>query len=566
MVVKKLTGPRLTSREGRRRGVRPWLSLWAVAPLLFGCTVVGPDFETPDAPESPAWQETEGDGGALAEQAGVTSGKASVTLDQAQPVPDDWWKVFNDPALDRLIGQAQRQNLTLHAAGVRILEARAQLGIAVGEQYPQTQQATAGFERRRISENVGVLRDITRVIDIDRTFNDYSVGLDAGWELDLWGRFRRGIEAADANFVAQIANYDDILVALAGEVAVSYTAIRTYQELLFLTKQNIDDQKEGLRLAQVKFKNGTTTELDVFEATALLHDTEATIPELVTGLRQAENALSILLGLPPGGLDDLLPAAGQIPAAPADVSIGVPAELLRRRPDIRAAELQAAAQSAQIGMAQADLYPAFTLSGAVGFSSSDLTDLFQGKSFTGGFNPSFTWNIFNYGQIRNNVRVQDARLQELILNYQNTVLTAYQEVENALVAFVQAQLQSEQLRKAVTASKNAVRIALVQYRQGTADYTRVLNTQSALLRGQARLAQSQGNEVSNLISAYKALGGGWQVRQDQDVVPPEIIQTMRDRTDWGGLLDDDEIPKDDRALNPPPSPEPVTLFRRPPDW
>lgn len=544
---------------------------------VSGCTVVGPNFTAPEAPVVPAWQETapladedlsdENQVGAENDPApDQATDSESVTLDPAQPVPADWWRVFGDPTLTGLIEQAQKQNLTLQGAGVRILEARAQLGIAVGEQYPQTQQVGGGYERRLISDNVGVLREITEVIDIDREFDVWELGADAGWELDIWGRFRRGIESADANFTAQIANYDDILVSLAGEVASTYVAIRTFEERLGLAEQNVLDQKESLRIAKVRFRNGTTTELDVFEATALLRNTQAIVPELTTGLRQAKNALSILLGMPPGQLEGLLTEQGSIPTAPEEVSVGVPAELLRRRPDIRAAELQAAAQSAQIGLAEADLYPSFTIVGSIGFQASDLGDLFKGRSLAGGINPSVSWNIFNYGQIKNNVRVQDARLQELILNYQNTVLAAYQEVENALVGFVQAQRQTAFLEESVTASKNAVKIALVQYQEGTASYTRVLNTQSALVRGQERLAQSRGNEVTNLISAYKALGGGWQVRRGQDLIPADIRQTMRDRTDWGRLLRPEEIPSEDLELKPPPSPEPPTLFNRPPDW
>lgn len=517
--------------------------------------VVGPDFEPPEAPVAEQWEAT-----AEEPDPEVT------TLSSTSDVSVEWWKVFNDPVLDELLQSAYRQNLTLQTAGIQIYQARAQLGIAVGDQYPQSQQVGAGYSRRYISENVGVLEEITEVIDIDRSFDQYELGFDAGWELDFWGKFRRGIESADANLVAQIATYDDVLVSLTGEVASTYAAIRTFQERLAITKENVALQTEALRITKVRFKNGVTTELDVQEAAALLYDTEAQVPELEIGLRQAKNALSILLGVPPGELPESLDSPGQIPQPPTEVVIGVPAELLKRRPDIRAAELQTAAQSAQIGVAQADLYPSVTLAGSVGFASSDIGDLFQGRSVTGLFNPAVSWNFLNYGRIRNNVRVQDALLQELIINYQNTVLNAYLEVENAMVAFVQSQRTAESLALSVDASQRAVKIAMLQYQDGTADYTRVLNTQSSLARSQDRLTATRGAVVNNLIALYKGLGGGWQIRKDQDFIPEATRETMENRTNWGDLLGPNAVPKDDDSLDPPPSPEPFTLIERRPDW
>ncbi|MEO1089557.1 MAG: efflux transporter outer membrane subunit [Pseudomonadota bacterium] len=525
---------------------------WSVPAALAvaGCTVVGPDFEQPEAPDMQAWQ-----------QLAAAPGDAELTA--RAEAPADWWTVFDDPVLDRLIAEAHAQNLTLRTAGIRIYEARAQLGIAVGSQYPQSQQAGAGFSRQRISESRSVIQDVERFIDIDPSFDNWELGIDAAWELDLWGKFRRGVQSADANLIEQIANYDDVLVTLTGDVAATYAAIRTLQERLKLVRENVELQGEALRIAELQFRDGTTTELDVAEATALLNDTESLIPQLENAKRQATNALGVLLGLPPGEVDALVAMPGPIPTPPPDVALGVPADLLRRRPDIRAAELQAAAQSAQIGVAQADLYPSFTLIGSVGLEASDAADLFLGRSFTGVINPGISWNFLNYGRIKNNVRVQDARFQELVVNYQNTVLSAYQEVEDAAVAFVLAQRQADKLATSVAAAERAVRIALLQYRDGTADYTRVLNTQTSLVRGQDRLVATRGQIVANLIALYKALGGGWQVRVGQDFLPAPTRDEMAERTDWGKLLAPGAVPESDDMLEPPVAPR---RFERGPDW
>ncbi len=525
------------------------LAIVAGAIILPACTVVGPDFIPPEAPALEAWQMV-----AEADTAGGTR------LSPAAAPDHQWWTVFDDPVLDRLVATARTQNLTLQTAGIRIYEARAQLGIAVGSQYPQSQQVGASFERQRISESRSVIQDIERVVDIDPTFDDWRLGFDAGWELDLWGKFRRGIQSADANLIEQIANYDDVLVTLTGDVATTYTTIRTFEERLAFARENVALQTEALGIARLRLRDGVATELDVEEATVLLNNTRALVPELENGLRQSKNALAVLLGLTPPAVEALLDGPGAIPSPPTDVALGAPADLLRRRPDIRAAELQAAAQSAQIGVAQADLYPMFTLSGAVGLQASDAADLFTGQSFVNVVNPGFAWNIFNYGRIKNNVRVQDARLQELLTNYQNTVLTAYQEVEDAAVGFVLAQRQAAFLAESVAAGERAARIALLQYKDGTADYTRVLNTQSALARSQDRLVATQGQVLANLIALYKALGGGWQTRVREDYIPDATRDAMADRTDWGDILTPAALPEDQ---SPPPPPEP---FEQRPDW
>ncbi|MGR8949574.1 MAG: efflux transporter outer membrane subunit [Gammaproteobacteria bacterium] len=486
---------------------------------INGCTMLGPDFQTPSAPISAAWQPLE------------TESVSTISNDLAQ-----WWTTFDDEVLNSLIERAVTQNLPLQIAGIRIFEARAQLGIATGSQYPQLQRARGGLTHIEASENSPNFSAV-----LDDSYRDVDIGFDAGWELDIWGRFRRGIEAADANLLAQIAGYDDALVSLTAEVANTYVALRTFEARLAIARENVVIQQRSLKIATVRFENGATSALDVEQAKTLLANTQASIPDLRIGLRQTQNALNILLGLPPGGLEAFETGTAEIPMAPAEVGVGIPADLLRRRPDIRRAELQAAAQSALIGVAQADLYPQFSLVGTVGLRSSDtgvsdLGDLFDGDSIEAGFGPSFSWNIFNYGRIKNAVRLEDARFQQAAINYKNTVLNAANEVENALVAFARGQERLKFLNDSVTAAKRSVDLALVQYRDGTVNYTRVLDTQTFLSAQQDSHTAARGRVIRDLIATYKALGGGWQIRATTGVLQEPVLNEMGQRTDWGDLL------------------------------
>ena len=490
--------------------------------LLSGCTKLGPDFLKPDAPVASEWLEPE-----------ETPDDVTITTDASEYA--EWWKSFNDPVLDSFISMAYEQNLSLQIAGIRILEARAQLGIAVGNVYPQQQTAGASVSRNWLSKNAIAPGSPT-------AFNSANIGLGVGWELDLWGQFARGIEAADADVLASITNYDDVLVSLTGGVANAYTLIRTAEEQLAIAKKNVEIQKRSLEITTVRFENGITTELDVQQARTLLLNTQATIPAIEIGLQQSKNALSTLLGLPPSNLDEYLQGPGVIPTAPTEVAIGIPAELLRRRPDIRTAELAAAAQSARIGIAQADLYPHFSLVGSVGLSAADnfgvsLGDIAESDSIQANFGPSVSWDIFNYGRIRNNVRVQDARLQQNLVNYQNVVLEAAREVEDALVGFIQAKKRVFYLSDSVKAAQRSVDLALIQYRDGVADYQRVLDTQESLLAQEDQLTSSKGDIATNLIAMYIALGGGWEIRQGNDFVDTKTKEQMKERTNWGELLD-----------------------------
>jgi len=518
-----------------------------LACLLINACAVGPDFKKPDAPLPENW---------------LDQSKQNLNIDK-QVDYSDWWTIFNDPVLTNLVTKAYNQNLNLHIAGLRILEARAQLGIARGQQYPQTQEFKGGAIYNNLSENAA------NGAGADRRFWDFNLGFDAAWELDLWGRFRRGSESAQANLGATITNYDDILVSLTAEVAVVYINLRTFQERLAIAETNVNTQNRSYDITDVRFRNGAVTELDPMQALTLLRDTEATIPALETAIKQTRYALSTLLGIPPSNLDQLLKGAKKIPVAPETVSLGIPADLLRRRPDVRLSELQAAAQSAQIGVAKSELFPRFILLGSVGMKASDngsllsngahLGDLFSGSSFTWFVGPSVNWSILNYGRIRNDVRVQDARFQQLVVNYQNTVLTAAREVEDGAAAFLGAQGEVKYLKESVHAAKQAVELAEIQYREGAVDYTRILNTQETLLRQQDKLIDRKGRINTSLISVYKALGGGWQQRLGKDFVPADIQNQMRDRVNWGDYLSED-LPVDNIEPPAPASEQPLFPF------
>ncbi|MGZ5054399.1 MAG: efflux transporter outer membrane subunit [Methylobacter sp.] len=493
--------------------------VWSLAFLLLSSCMVGPDYVRPSTETSAQWLEAE-----------------DQRLNTASPNDQDWWKTFNDPVLDQLIERAYLENLSIRVAGVRVLEARAQLGTAIGNIYPQSQQLIGSLNKVHLSERASQAA-FSKIFDYAQT----QLGLTASWEIDFWGKFRRAIESADNEFQAAVANYDNALVSLTADVAHAYITIRTLEKRLSIARQNVETQKESLHIAEIRYNGGTTSERDVEQARTVLANTQASIPTLETALRQQQNALSVLLGTPPNRIGKLLTGTAQIPAPPLQVAVGIPADLLRRRPDVRLAEFQAAAQSASIGVTKAALYPAISLTGTFGLLSSDvgsfsLGDVFLWKSRTANFGPALQWNIFNYGQITNQVRVQDARLQGLLISYQNTVLSAQREVEDNLVAFLRSQERAQSLGKSTAAAQRSLELAILQYRQGITDFTTVLTAQLALLNEQDSLASTLGDISNNLVGVYRALGGGWQVREGQDVVPDSIKEQMAKRTDWGGLL------------------------------
>jgi NodT family efflux transporter outer membrane factor (OMF) lipoprotein len=470
-------------------------TLLFVAVLASGCTTslsqwwhnglkVGPNYQPPQAPVACGW---------------LAANDPRVKAEG--PMNCAWWTVFNDPALNRLIETAYRQNLDLRAAGTRILEARAQRNIAVGNLFPQSQSALGTYVHGQLSKNLAL--PLPPMIDL------WATGFNASWELDFWGRYRRTIEATDADLGASIEGYNDALVLLLSEVATSYVQLRTFEERLQLARKNVELQTGSLKLADRRFAQGVATELDVHQARSSLAQTEALIPPLESGRRQASNRLCILLGMPVSDLATQLGPA-PIPKAPVEVAVGIPADLLRRRPDVRQAELQVAAQCARIGVAEADLYPRFSINGFMGYAASDFKDLFASKSFLAVVAPNFQWNLLNYGRITNNVRAQDARFRTAVSQYQQTVLSAGREVEDALVAFVQSQQQAVWLDASVREASRSVELVVLQFQGGITDFNRVYTTQSTMVSQQDQLATTRGNIAISLIDAYRSLGGGWQ--------------------------------------------------------
>ena len=498
--------------------------------ITSGCMKIGPDFKRPETQVYGAWQEK----------------------DAAEPrlqstVQNEWWDIFSDPVLSKLVRAAFEQNLPLRVAGLRVIEGRAQLGIAVGNLYPQSQAASGGYTFTKQSQRGPTWpQPSTRVSTAGspEVLWQNTVAFSAAWELDFWGKYRRAIESADATMQASAADYDNALVSLAGDVAQTYLTLRVNQEQLKIAKQNVELQGEGLKIAQARFRYGATSERDVQQASTFLLATQATIPGIESAIKQNRHALAVLLGLPPDKAPQDLEEAKGIPTPPWEIGVGVPADLLRRRPDVRAAELTAMAQCAKIGVAKADLLPSFSLFGSVGFLASDvgvfrLSDLLTQKGFLAQFSPQFSWNLFNYGRIINNVRAQDAKFQELLINYQQTVLTALREVEDALAGFIGASAQVVYLAKSADAAKRSAELAFIQYSEGKTDFTTVLVAQQELLKQQNELVSMQGTVATTLVSLYRALGGGWEVRQGMPYIPEEIRKEMEKRTWWGREMQED---------------------------
>jgi NodT family efflux transporter outer membrane factor (OMF) lipoprotein len=454
---------------------------------------VGPEYFRPGAEVADEW---------------IDFNNPKVISDSAGVEDRNWWQSLGDPRLDELVQVSYSQNLPLRVAGLRVLEARTERAIVVGNVFPQAQEAFGSYERIQLSRSGNTL-GVTPVGA--RAFDNWQTGFNMSWELDVWGRFRRAIESADANVDVSIEDYDDILVTLVADTAAAYVGIREFEQRIRYAEANIKTQEGSLKLAETRFKNGAVSELDVRQAESNLGQTQALVPALRERRRQANNRLCILLGIPPRDLEAEF-GAGSIPAAPPDVLVGIPAELIRRRPDVRRAEREVARQSALIGVAAADLYPAFSINGSLNWQAAKFADLFSGASNGGFVGPAFNWNILNYGRIINNTRVQDVRFRELAVSYQQTVLEANGEVEDAIVGYLQEQQRVRALQFSVDATSRSVELAVTQYREGAVDFDRIFNLQSALVLLQDDLAQSQARVALNYIAIYKSLGGGWQIR------------------------------------------------------
>jgi NodT family efflux transporter outer membrane factor (OMF) lipoprotein len=511
---------------GCTTGVREWIG---------NGFKVGPNFGPPPAPVAEDWIKIEGQ---------VVENRRIV----------HWWTVFEDAKLDELIQTAYRQNLSLREAGTRVLQARAQQAIAVGGFFPQTQDAFGQYSRVNVSNNIAnnptALLSSFPNAPVTNFYSDWQSGLNMSWELDVWGRLRRNIESANAELDASVEDYDAVLVTLLADVATSYTRFRTAQQRIAIARANVQIQEDVLALAAEKFRVGTATKLDVEQARTVLEQTRSLIPafEIVQG--QANDMLCTLLGFPPRDLSaELGPAPGPdrspLAATPAWVAAGIPADLMRQRPDLRSAERQIAAQSAQIGVAEADLYPSFYINGTIGYEGQDLSQLFESQSFMGTIVPNFRWNVLNYGRVLNNVRLQQSRTLELIASYQNMVLTAGRETQTALRGFQKSREQAEDLKRAVEAASAATQLSLEQYRTGIVPFNTVFNLETTQVQQQDQLALVRGNIAINLIEVYRAVGGGWELRLSRD----------------GAMTSANGAPQIERL--PPPTPELQDVLRQP---
>lgn len=538
----------------RRSGNRLLLQTMAVVSLILatsGCRLaewydngfkVGPNYARPAAPVASEWIDYQ-----------------DPRLKSEEQALSEWWRVFNDPVLNSLAEEAYSQNLSLRVAGARILEARALRGIAVGELFPQDnfskngQQAFGDFRHQKYSQ-------LTANSPPDVSFDNWHFGLETSWELDIWGRYRRSIEAADAELDASVEQYDDVLVLLLADVARSYVQYRIFEQRLYYARSNVAIQEKAAQLTADKFSAGVATERDVQQARQVLEQTRALIPQFEIGKRFANNQLCVLLGMPPVDLATKLGAGQQVPTVPTEVVVGIPADLIRRRPDVRFAERQVAAQSAKIGIATSDLYPHFYINGLISLEAENLADITMSpESMTGVIGPRFEWSILHYGRIRNRIRFHDARFEELAFAYQQKVLTAGREVEDAMISFLRSQQRANHVNESTVAAARTVQITNDQYRLGAVDFTPVYIFQSVLTTQQDQLAVAQGDIALSLIEVYRALGGGWDLRLRMDgaghhdhgpIMPPGTAPPAA-----SAAIHDNELPEPEVDPAPvPPAP------------
>ena len=500
-----------------RRNAKAVLGRLAVLAVLAGATLlpsgcvpagirqyvhngfkVGPNYEKPPAPLAMSWIQADDP---------RTHG----------PPPSDgqWWEAFGDPVLNGLVAVAYRQNPDLRSAGTRIIEARAQQAIAVGNVLPQSQRILA-FDAYA---NAG--RNSTTVIPS----NIGIAGFNLNWELDFWGKYRRQVESANASLDSSVESYDAALVTLLADVAANYVQYRVAQLQIRIAESNLQLQSQLVSVVDQQLRVGTANRLDAEQLRTLLEQTRSTIPALEISRGQANDRLCILLGEPPRDLEpDLGPGPDlgslPLPLTPAVVAAGVPADLIRRRPDVRGAERQIAAQSAQIGVAKADLFPSISIGTILGHQSISAFGLLKSSGGLAAIIPQVSWNVLNYGRIVNNVRYQDARTQELVATYQNTVLRAAQEVQTALRGFLRSQEQAEALARSASAAVAATAIEERLFQEIRADVNRLFTLANTRLQVQNQLAVAQGNIALNLIQVYRALGGGWELRLAAE--PPAV--------------------------------------------
>lgn len=497
---------------------------------VSGC-MVGPDFQTPDAKLQAGFTQ--------AQKTEFT--EAIPTVVSASPNPVRWWSGFNDPTLTDLLARASRQNLTLQRAALRIYQARSQLGVADASLLPTV--GLGGGATRNNQPNA-----LTQFLNQSAQSTTTNLLVQANWEIDFWGKYRRGIESTVSTLFSTTAAYYAADVSLAADVANTYITIRNYESLMRVARANLALQAESLRIASSRFKNGATSQLDLSQAESQYEQTKSEIPTLISALKNAQYAMSILLGETPDFYEKTYGQSVGRLQAPSALQVGIPKDLLRRRPDVLQAEYAAAAQSALIGVNTAALYPSFSLSGYFGFqnvsiNNSNQSSLFSWDSRSTSIGGSFVFPLFYRGAIVDQIRVQDAAFQSSVLAYQNQVLQAQKEVEQALIAISTTRSSTLDLKKSVAAAQRAAALALDRYKSGQNDYNTVIVAQQQLLQVQNSLVQAETNNLLGYVAAFKALGGGWSGDFAVPALPAATVAQMQTRTNWGDALVNPDEPR-----------------------
>jgi NodT family efflux transporter outer membrane factor (OMF) lipoprotein len=500
--------------------------------MISGCTgpreyfrngfKVGPNYCRPVAPVSQDWIDSE-DQRVHRETVDLTG----------------WWHTFNDPVLNDLVITAYEQNLDVRQAAFRVLEARAILGIARGFFFPQAQFADGNYSQTKLS-HAGANRNF-----LPGAFSNWQFGFGLAWDLDFWGKYRRTIESAEDVVESRVEDYDAVMVTLVGDVAQAYVQLRIVEQQLEYIAANTKLQQDTLDIAKARFAGGQATDLDVEQAISVLAQTESQKPQLEIQRRQLANHICVLLGMPVHDLEYRL-GKSRIPSAAPEVVVGIPADLLSRRPDVRAEERRAAAECALIGRAESDLYPMISIGGELGWSAQEFSHLWTSNAFQGTVGPSFQWNLLNYGRLVNNISRVENRFEAQVAKYQQTVLQAGEEAENAIIQFLRSQQQAEKLVVSVTAAEKAVAVAKVQYQGGLVDFNRVSLIQQNLVQQQNLLAQAQGNIALGLVQVFRALGGGWEIRLNPTGSNPNVTMQSMAVEEHPSMPADEKIPMIDK--------------------
>ena len=471
------------------------IALTAVLLLLFGCATVGPDYVRPDLKAPQAWS---------------TSAAATAPAPEKAPgeAPEKWWTLFQDPVLTGLVQRIVAGNLSLKQALARIVQARAQRRAARADLLPGASWSTSASVSGYYDNADGWSRS-----------ESYSTALDVSWEVDLFGRIARGVEAARADYLAAQEDRRDVLVSLAAEAVTAYINLRTYQKRLESARENLELKSETLDLTKIKYQTGMAGALNVEQAAYSLESTRAQIPALEASIGELMNRLAVLLGGWPGDLEGELKAPRPIPTGDLKTALGAPIDLIRRRPDLRALEQRLAAQTARLGEAQGGLYPRLTLNGSLGLSSPELGDLVSKEAMEAGVGVGFSWSVFNRESIKGGIEKQNALLEEARLEYETTLRTAVEEVENALLNMIKEEEKAGFLSKAVASAQEAAQLALQEYESGITDFQTVLETQQSLSSLKDDLSQSLGQGALNMVTLHKALGGGWPLEEGAQTSP-----------------------------------------------